>query len=282
MSEIRAAAPALWGSPINGSSFVNRMWYYLSSLLTLLRQTRNGYVCFGLLLHKKPVVIKLKNGCQFKVRSLMDVWIVKETCLDRDYESNATPIQDGWTIIDIGAGLGDFAISVAYAHPRCHVYAYEPFPESYALLQENIHLNAVDTVHTFPIAVGAKSGETVLFATGAAVQHTTIHTSSSAPALSVQTLCLDDVFATNAITTCDFLKIDCEGGEFPILFNAGETTLGSIRHICLEYHDGFTAFSHTDLAEHLRQKGFQVKTAPNPVHSHLGFLYARQEYGQEI
>ncbi|RQW02921.1 FkbM family methyltransferase, partial [candidate division KSB1 bacterium] len=90
------------------------MWYYLSSLLTLLRQTRNGYVCFGLLLHKKPVVIKLKNGCQFKVRSLMDVWIVKETCLDRDYESNATPIQDGWTIIDIGAGLGDFAISVAY------------------------------------------------------------------------------------------------------------------------------------------------------------------------
>lgn len=255
---------------------MQRIEYYLSSVPTIIGQIKNWYACFGLLLNKRPIVIRLRNGCQFKLRSLMDIWVVKETCLDRDYEAHATPIQDGWTVIDIGAGLGDFAISVAYEHPGCRVYAYEPFAESYALLEENIRLNTVTNVRVFPIAIGAKSGETVLFTTGAAVQHTTANASSSAQAMTVQGLCLDDVFVTNAIAVCDFLKIDSEGGEYDALFHASEMTLKKIRHICLEYHDGLTKYSHTDLVDYLQQKGFEVKTASNPVHSHLGFLYAHQ------
>jgi len=255
---------------------MRRIGYYLSSVPTLLGQIRNWPICFDLLLSKQPVVIRLRNGCQFKVRSLMDVWVVKETCLDRDYEVNATAIQDHWTIIDIGAGLGDFAISVAYEHPTCRVYAYEPFPESYKLLEENIALNGVNNVMAYPVAIGARSDQMTLFATGAAVQHTTTQASSPAAGISVQGLCLDDLFAVNALTTCDFLKMDCEGGEYDILFNAGEMTLQKIRNICLEYHDGVIKFSHKDLVHYLQQRGFLVRTAVNPVHSHLGFLYARQ------
>lgn len=255
---------------------IRRIGYYLSSIPTLLGQIRNWYACFGLLFNKKPVVIRLRNGCQFKVRSLMDVWVVKETCLDRDYETHATAIQDKWTIVDIGAGLGDFAISVAYAHPTCRVYAYEPFPESYKLLEENIALNGTSNVSAFPIAVGAQSGQMTLFATGVAVQHTTTQVSSSAGAISVQGLCLDDVFAVNALTTCDFLKMDCEGGEYDVLFNASSATLAKICHLSLEYHNGVTRFSHRDLVSHLQQNGFQVETVSNPVHNHLGFLYAHR------
>lgn len=255
---------------------IRRIGYYLSSIPTILGQIRNWYVCFGLLLNKKPVVVRLKSGCQFKVRSLMDVWIIKETCLDHDYESHAIPIQDGWTIMDIGAGLGDFAISVAYEHPRCQVYAYEPFLESYELLKENITLNSTNNVIAAPIAVGAHSGEMTLFATGAAVQHTTTDTSSLVESISIQGLCLDDVFEVNAIAVCDFLKMDCEGGEFDILFNTSETTLKKVKNICLEYHNGVTKFSHTDLINYLQNSGFQVETIPNPVHNHLGFLYAHK------
>lgn len=243
---------------------------------TILGQIRNWYVCFGLLFNRKPVVIRLRNGCRFKVRSLMDVWVVKETCLDRDYETNATAILDGWTVLDIGAGLGDFAVSVAYAHPRCRVYAYEPFPESYKLLEENSALNGARNVSAAPIAVGAQSGEMTLFATGAAVQHTTTKASGMAEALSVQGLSLDDVFAAHALTTCDFLKMDCEGGEYDILFNASAATLEKIDNISLEYHNGVTRFSHQDLVSHLQQNGFQVKTRSNPVHSYLGLLYAQR------
>lgn len=253
---------------------MRRIGYYLSSIPTILGQIKNWYVCLGLLANKKPVIIKLRSGCQFKVRSLMDVWILKETCLDRDYESKATAIQDNWTVVDIGAGLGDFAVSVAYEHPNCRVYAYEPFPESYRLLAENIKLNSISNVVAAPIAVGAQSGEMTLFATGAAVQHTTTNASRQADAISVQGLCLDDVLRANVIEACDFLKMDCEGGEFDILLSASEATLQKMKNICLEYHDGITRFSHTDLVDYLQKRGFQVRTVLNPVHSHLGFLYA--------
>lgn len=255
---------------------MRRIGYYLSSIPTILGQIKNWYVCLGLLVSKKPVIIRLKSGCQFKVRSVMDVWIIKETCLDRDYESNATAIQENWIVIDIGAGIGDFAVSVAYEHPNCRIYAYEPFPESYRLLVENIRLNSVNNVTAFSLAVGAQTGIMTLFATGAAVQHSTANTSNSVEAISVQGLSLDDVFETNALVLCDFLKIDCEGGEFDIIFNASTTTLKKIRNISLEYHNGVTKFSHTDLVTYLQQRGFKVKTVPNPVHSNLGFLYASQ------
>jgi len=264
------------------AGMIARLRYYLSSIPTILGQIRNWYVCFGLLLTKRPVIIRLKNGCQFKVRNVMDVWIIKETCLDRDYESHAIPIQEGWIVIDIGAGLGDFAVSVAYEHPGCHVYAYEPFPESFRLLEENIILNGTRNVTPFPVAVGATSEPMTLFTIGTAVQHSTTSASRHVHSITVKGLSLDDVLETNAIPVCDFLKMDCEGGEFDILFSASEATLRKIRHICLEYHDGVTKFSHADLVEYLQKRGFHVRTAPNPAHKHLGFLYAFRPSGDGL
>lgn len=258
---------------------IHRIKYYLSSVPTILGQVENWYVLLSLLLRKQPVVIRLRNGCKFKVRSPMDVWIVKEICLDRDYESNSVQIKDGWTVIDIGAGIGEFAVLVAKEHPNSQVYAYEPFPESFVLLQENLKLNVTRNVRAFQMAIGSKSGQMLLATTGEAVQHTITHNSSvssSATSIKVQGLSLDDLFQANDLAHCDFLKIDCEGCEFQVLFNASPVTLKNIDHICLEYHDGFTEFSHVDLVSYLQQNEFQVKVIPNPVHSYLGFLYAHR------
>lgn len=239
-------------------------------------QFENWYT-LPLLLLKRPIVIRLRNGCQFKVRSFMDVWIVKETCLDRDYESNNVQIQNGWTVVDVGAGIGDFAIFVAHEHPKSKVFAFEPFEESYTLLEENITLNSVKNVIPFPMAIGTKSEDMTLFTTGEAVQHTTTNslmTEGNALAVNVQGISLDDVFQMAGITSCNLLKIDCEGCEFDILLNADEATLRKIEHIALEYHDGFTQFCHLDLEKHLKYHGFQIEMIPNPVHGYLGFMYA--------
>lgn len=254
-----------------------RIQYYLSSIPTMLGQVKNWYVLLPLLLRQRPVTMRLKNGCQFKVRSLMDAWIVKETCLDRDYETHSVPLKDGWTVIDIGAGIGEFAILAAKEHPGSAVYAYEPFPESFALLEENLERNGIRNVRAFQAGVASESGKLSLATTGAAVQHTTTGSTVSGSAsatIEVQALSLDDLFRVNNLAQCDFLKIDCEGCEFEILFSASPPTLQKINHICLEYHDGFTEFSHGDLVTYLQQNGFQANVTPNPVHSYLGFLYA--------
>ena len=63
------------------------------------------------------MIIRLRgSGLQFRVRTAMDVWVIKETCLDRDYEYGMV-LQDNWTIIDIGAGLGDFYDVCGAAQP---------------------------------------------------------------------------------------------------------------------------------------------------------------------
>lgn len=229
--------------------------------------------------YRQPIIVELRNGCKFKVRSLMDVWIVKEACLDHDYESNSIEIKDGWTIIDVGAGIGEFAISVAKGHPSSQIYAYEPFPESFALLRENLNLNNTKNVKASQTAVGPSSGKMVLATTGEAVQHTTTHNvtpDSTTSLIEVDGLSLADLFYTNEITHCDFLKIDCEGCEFDVLLNTSRDVLEKIDHIILEYHNGFTPYSHTELARHLQENGFQVKITPNPVHNYLGFLYAHR------
>ncbi len=255
----------------------SKIGYYLSSIPTILGQVSNWVEIPTLLFSKKPIVLKLKNGRSFKVRNVMDVWIVKETCLDRDYEVNGVAIVDGWTVIDIGSGIGEFAIMTAAEHPACQVFAYEPFPESFALLQENLALNKTGNVHAFQIAVGATSGQMTLATTGEAVQHTTTGSDVSGNATSfidVQGISFEELFETNGITRCNFLKIDCEGCEFELLFSASSATLAKIDHICMEYHNGFTDHTHTELAKHLEENGFQVKVTPNPVHDFLGFLYA--------
>lgn len=260
--------------------FLSRWRYYLSSIPTLLFRIRNWPSVVALFLGlpvSLPLEIRLKRGCRFKVRTKMEVWIIKETCLDRDYERDHVVIEDGWTVLDIGAGFGDFSIFVAREHPRATVYAFEPLPESQERLRENLDLNGVGNVRRFPWAVSGQAGTLLLkTATGLSGQHTTAAPveRSVTEAVSVTAVTLDQIFADLGLDRCDFLKIDCEGAEFEILFHASGETLRRIRHVAMEYHDGVTPYSHDDLIRFFEKNGFRVWNRPSPAHRHLGFLFA--------
>jgi FkbM family methyltransferase len=256
---------------------ITALSYYLSSIPRILHGIANWPQLFRIALRREPAVVKLRGGPCYKVRGLMDVWIVKETCLDKVYETGGTRIENGWTVVDVGAGLGDFAIFEGSRHPASRVLACEPFPQSFDLMRENISLNGVRNVTALPVAIGATCGTQTLATTGQAVQHTTTGSTlqgAASSTLEVECLSLDEFFRLHGIGCCDFLKMDCEGGEYEILLGAGRATLQRINHISLEYHDGFTANSHEDLVKHLRECGFAVTTIPNPVHSYLGYLHA--------
>jgi len=76
------------------------------------------------------------------------------------------------------------------------------------------------------------------------------------------------------IDHCDFLKMDCEGGEYDILLSASNDALVSVDRICMETHDGVTKYNHTNLVRFLQDHGYQVRFETNPVHASLGMLYA--------
>jgi FkbM family methyltransferase len=258
-----------------------RLGYYLASIPTLLRGVRNGPAVAAALLGRpprRPFEVRLRDGSRFKVTTALDVWILKEVCLDREYERGGPAVQPGWTVVDIGAGLGEFCVSVARRHPACRVYAFEPLAESFTLLQDNVRLNGVTNVTLFPRAVGARAGHAVLHAArGAPARSSTTSPAGfrAEAATRVASTTLDEIVRDLDLRRCDFLKLDCEGAEYEILLGADAGTLARVAHIALEYHDGVAASSGAELAAFLRTRGFTVRTVPSRAHpDRLGLLYA--------
>jgi FkbM family methyltransferase len=266
---------------------VSRLLYYLSSVPVLLAGVKNLPAMLTAFLRRpaQPVVIELRNGARFFVRSALDIWILKETVIEREYERASVPIQDGWTVVDIGAGLGDFSISVARRFPRCQVYAFEPLPGSFTLLEENLKLNQIRNVRAFPFSINGHEGVAEMHAPSREPAH-----SLTVPAARVdssharvRTLSLDQGIEGLESHRCDYLKVDCEGAEFEIFFNASPATLRKIQHICLEYHDWMTRNTHDDLARFFQQHGFHVTCIPSRAYRGLGLLYAaRNGTGKSI
>jgi FkbM family methyltransferase len=140
------------------------------------------------------------------------------------------------TIIDIGAHIGAFSIFAKNKFPNANVFAYEPSPVSYKLLQDNIELNILNNVNTFQSAVSDKRGiaELSIFPNSNwsdSLLTSSIHT------VRVLTVTLEDIFKVNKIDTCDILKIDTEGSEWNILSVLPKEIFNRINSIIIETHD---------------------------------------------
>ena len=262
-----------------GSRGASRWVYYLSSIPTILLGMRPAGGILRLFLGlpvARPLVVRLDGGFRFRVSTRMDVWILKESCLDRDYERGAR-IESDWTVVDVGAGMGDFTVHAARLCPRGRVYAFEPLPESFARLEEHLRVNGVTNARAFPEAIAGADGTLALYTvTGLSGQHRTAGDGSdrSGAPIEVPATTLAAVFERLSIARCDFLKIDCEGAEFEILLGLADAALARIARIALEYHDHVTPHSHEELARFLEDRGFRVRIHPSPAWRELGFLYA--------
>lgn len=207
----------------------------------------------------------------------MDLWTFKEVYLDRDYEKFSLPLQNGWTVIDIGAAFGDFSALAAKRFPQSRVYSFEPYPKYFDLISQNMALNKISNVTAFPSAVGSSSPVKILdISSGEAVMFTTSRPPGTVlpHQLKVPVTTLAGIFTHCKINSCDYLKMDCEAGEYEILFHAPVRILHKIHHICMEYHDNITAHTGTEMADFLKRAGFVVKIYPNRYRKDIGYLYA--------
>jgi FkbM family methyltransferase len=260
---------------------LRRYAYHLSSIFTLLTGFRNPFKITGIFLGAKVTegtIVQLRgSGLKFKVRGKMDVWSLKETLLDRFYERFGFAVQDGWTIVDIGGGIGDYTIFAAHGREQARVIAFEPFPDSYRLLQDNLALNQIHTVQLSTQAVGSQTG-IMQFVAGPADplsrQTSVLSGVATGEGLPVQSVSLGAVLEQLAGGSIDLIKLDCEGAEYDILMNSPAAVLEKIDRIVLEYHDDVTPYKHGDLVKYLTEQGFQVESWENFAHANIGYLRA--------
>lgn len=256
----------------------NPFIYYAQSFFTLFRGVSNLPALLRLATRQpsdSPIELDLRTGEKFQVSTLMDAWILKETVLDRQYEKVSVPLESGWTVIDIGAALGDYAIWAAAQIGSGRVFAVEPFADSVKKIRENLKLNQISNVVVCEKAIGGKDGLSGLqLVTGEAVQHSTAAITGVEGSVAVPVSSLKSFLNSEKIESVDYLKMDCEGAEFDILFNCSSETLKKIKRICMEVHDHVTMHSRGELIHFLEQNGYETRLTENPVHEELAYLYA--------
>lgn len=253
--------------------------YYAASIPCLLAEVRQpfraGAVFLGLA--RFPTEVELRgSGLRFKIRDAMDLWILKETCLDDVYFPKWWRPERRWTVLDIGGGIGDFAVMAASRCPDGVVHVYEPMAASFALLKENLALNGTKNVVAHQAAVAARKGELTLRPRGGRPAVFARFVNGGPGETRVPARGLASVLQALPGAECDLMKIDCEGGEFDLLLNSDPVLLRRIHRISLEYHDGFTESRGADIVSHLESHGFSVWSSRNPVHRYLGQLYAER------
>ncbi len=157
---------------------------------------------------------------------------------------------DSRTVVDIGAHIGD--VAERFLDSGCQVYAFEPFPASFAALQDRLGGRADFTAS--PIAIGAADGEGKLNIAAAAneadgldaslfhslVDHPLGTSVRFADALAVQVRSLASLRQTGEIPQqIGILKVDAEGADIEILRGLGEP---DIPVVMTEYWDSQHAF----------------------------------------
>lgn len=255
-----------------------RWRYDLASVLPMLRASRQPFrvATWMVGLGGRGFVWELGSGVSFRVRSPLDAWIVKETWVDQAYDIAGTPVEDGWTVLDIGAGIGDFSVRAAKASPSGLVFAFEPAADAFALLEENLAGNGVKNVVAYREAIGAP-GETASMEASTTVRSRTVPAGSHGSRSPVPTVSLDDVFEKLGLASCDLLKMDVEGAEERILLGASAETLLRVRHVVVEVHEeGEGARRENLLARRFEELGFETRRTPNPAWPRLSLLYARR------
>lgn len=225
----------------------------------------------------EPLAVELRaSGARFLVPSRMGVWILKEVGIDRQYEREGAPLEDGWMVLDVGAGIGEFCLDAARRFPASRFVAFEPSPAAYALLVENLRANGVENVRALPYAVGGFDGEAAF---DLSPRETVLHRLAGEEGarhretISVACRSLDSLFTELAIERCDLLKVDCEGGEHALFAATSPATLERIRRIVLELH-GDPRHDGTQIETRLRSAGFRLRPAAPVAPGETAFLFA--------
>ncbi len=223
----------------------------LIGLLVNIGIFKNPITVLKLYLTKKkvPEYIKLRNSFHIYLSSHPeDIVTAVVVFCKHDYGTDFA----GKNIIDIGANIGTFSLFAALKGAK-KIVAIEPGQEAFDTFKRSIAANNLQNVIT-PIfaAATAHDGDSMRFPTRSSPNNTANENEHS---IAIHTVSLATIIQSH-FTAIDLLKIDCEGGEYDILYNATEATLKLIKQIRMELHGA--AKDKEALLRHLQQKGFRL------------------------
>ena len=141
-------------------------------------------------------------------------------------------VRAGQSVIDVGANNGFVGMRLAQCvGPRGRVLSFEPHPDNFRRLTNNMGLNELPQMAAFPIGFGETCGRAAMaivdpFNLG---MHRVVPDRSEIQSVSSMKLTtLDSVCEEQVLTRLDWVKLDVEGYELKVL-RGGRETLRALR-----------------------------------------------------
>lgn len=151
----------------------------------------------------------------------------------------------GKIIYDIGGYIGILATFFAISAGKTgKVIVFEPNPENYKRIKENIELNGLKNVQMLNIGIGEKRETKKLVfmrynsATGSMEKNIQLNIlkEERAKSIQVEVYTLDNCIEVNKLPKPDFIKIDIEGMEYNALMGMSATISKCKPHMYIEIH----------------------------------------------
>lgn len=142
------------------------------------------------------------------------------------------------TILDIGANVGVTALYFSLVYPNARIYAFEPAPDNFAVLQKNVANCA--RIQAFNFGLGEKDATLELYASdnplnfGGYSLHATGSDTTRRTTIAVRAVA--DVLRELGLERIDVVKVDTEGAEWDIVTAFPEPVLKSVQLIVGELH----------------------------------------------
>jgi FkbM family methyltransferase len=170
-----------------------------------------------------PVVYPWIEGTKFIVRHgdtgfTQNIYCGLHEFQEMAYILHVTTPED--LFIDVGANVGSYTILACGAR-GARGYCFEPIPETYQKLLENIKINDLtERVKPYNIGIADQEGELSFTADRDTMNHVVTGVEQEAKTIKVQVCTLDQILAEEKPT---ILKIDVEGFEGKVIAGALRT-----------------------------------------------------------
>ena len=233
---------------------------------------------FGIYKKEEMVTYILRNGLIIKNKFYKNSHrIFNEMWIYECYNPKGFKIKEGDTVIDIGANCGYFSLYAATKNKTGKIYAFEPVAENFKILKKNVENNQIKNIVLINKAVSNKTGESKIFINeDCDWSHSTFkNIAGSKKNEKIKTISFKDFIKNNKIVHINFLKIDCEGSEYEIIYGIKDF-LKNIDKISGEIHYIDEERNVMKFKKFLEENGFDVIISPNYETKFANLLFAKR------
>jgi 31-O-methyltransferase len=82
--------------------------------------------------------VTFPNGLTLETANSREAWVMYAEIFEQgSYTRHGIDVEDGATVLDVGANIGAFSVALAQRHRDLRLVLFEPIPDTFALLERN-------------------------------------------------------------------------------------------------------------------------------------------------